>query len=62
MSLSWKTPLWVGDEITDEIDDETGNGPVSDILREAPHTARFRNVVLPEVCCLEQVKLVHCLS
>ena len=54
--------MWVGDEITDEIDDETGNGPVSDVLREAPHTARFRNVVLPEVCCLEQVKLVDHLS
>lgn len=31
---------------------------MSDVLREAPHTARFRDMVLPEVCCLEQVKFV----
>lgn len=60
--LSWKTPLRVGDKITDEIDYETRNGPVSDVLCKAPHAARFRHMILPEVCCLEQVKLVYVLS
>ena len=56
--LSWKTPSRVHGKFTDEIDDETRNGPVSDILGEAEHTARFRDMVLPEVGGLEEVKFV----
>jgi len=56
--LSWKTPSWVHDKFTDEIDDETRNGPVSDVLSKTKHAARFRHMVLPEVGCLEKVKFI----
>ena len=58
MWLSWKTPSRVHDKFTDEIDDETRNGPVTDVLGETHHAARFRDMVLPEVCGLEEVKFV----
>lgn len=46
---------WVYDKLTNEIDNETGDGSMSNVLCETPHTARFRNAILPEISSMEEV-------